>query len=295
MGRKHKKYNKHSNFWDSALYNNAVYLQYYNRLLELSITAPKWEGFPEEIDTRFLELALFTDGQALFFVDEVVGPMVTRVTTGGNFNIYNIPKNRHAYTINGYSNQLNESNSVLIYNNQIRTNSVLDVQVFAERLSDIDRTIDINVKCQKTPIILECEENEQLSLENAYLKYVGNQPVIKARKGFVDKGLNVLKTDAPYVAGDLQELKSKIWNEALTYLGVTNVSEDKKERRITSEVEMIQSGAIASRYSKILARQQACKEINQMFGYNVSCKYRVDSESEDSKESDVQKENKEIE
>ena len=48
-----------TDFWESATMNNATYLQYYNRLTELSISMFEWTGLPDTVDPRFLELCLF--------------------------------------------------------------------------------------------------------------------------------------------------------------------------------------------------------------------------------------------
>ena len=69
---------------------------------------------------------------------------------------------------------------------------------------------------------------------------------------------------------------SQIWNEALTYLGISNINVQKKERLITDEVSRNMGGVIASRYSRLNARQVACDKINKMFGLNVWCEYRED-------------------
>ena len=88
--------------------------------------------------------------------------------------------------------------------------------------------------------------------------------------------MQALKTDAPYVSDKLYQLKTQIWNEALTYLGISNLSIQKKERLITDEAIRSQGGTIASRYSRLEARRKACEEINDMFGLNVSVDYRHD-------------------
>ena len=54
-----------TNFWESAVMNNATYIQYYNRLIELSIAMFDWTGLPDTIDPRFLELTLFKYGRVL--------------------------------------------------------------------------------------------------------------------------------------------------------------------------------------------------------------------------------------
>lgn len=267
---------KDRQFWESAIMNNSTFRQYYNRLVELSISMFEWKNLPDSVDPRFLELTLFTDGQAVFFEDEVMGYLALQNAMGGGFDVYRIPTHRRAYAVNGYQKQLDENDSVIIYNNYLHTNSMLDVQMFAKRLYNLDRAIDVNANAQKTPILLLCDDSERLTLENMYMQYDGNKPVIKGVKGLNPNAFTVLKTDAPYVADKLYQLKTQIWNEALTYLGISNINITKKERLITDEVTRNQGGTIASRYSRLQARREACKKINEMFGLDVWCDYRED-------------------
>lgn len=271
-----RKQGKNRDFWESSLMNNATFRQYYNRLAELAISMFEWKNLPETIDPRFLELTLFVDGQAVFFKDEVMGYLALQNILGGQFDVYRIPINRRAYAINGYQKDLTNKDSVIIFNNYLHTNSMLDTQMMAKRLYNLDRAIDVNANAQKTPILLLCDENERLTLENMYMQYDGNKPVIKGVKGLNPNAFTVLKTDAPYVADKLYDLKTRYWNEALTYLGISNVSIEKHERMIRDEVTRNQGGTIASRYSRLEARRDACRQINEMFGLDLWCDYRED-------------------
>ena len=268
--------NRDREFWESATKNNATYIQYYNRLTELSISMFEWKNLPDTIDERFLELALFSMGMAVFFKDEVMGYLALRTTISGEFNVYRIPIRRRAFADNGYNRELTIDDSVIIYNNLIHTNSMLDVRMFADKLADIDRTIQVNAKAQKTPVLVKCDENQRLTMLNLYKEYDGNAPVIYGDKNLNANGLTVLKTDAPYNADKLYQLKTQYWNEALTYLGISNINSVKKERMITDEVTRNQGGVVASRYSRLESRRKACNEINRMFGLDIWCDYRED-------------------
>lgn len=267
---------KNRQFWESGKYNNANFMQYFNRLTELSVSMFEWKNLPDTVDERFLELALFGDGMAVFFEDEVLGYLCLRTMIGGYLDVYQIPEQRTAYASNGYNKPLNSENSVIIFNNFLHTNSTLDVEVFSKRLWNLDRTIDVNSNAQKTPILLLCDETQRLTMKNLYMKYEGNEPVIFGDKSLNPNDVKVLKTDAPYVADKLYQLKTQIWNEALTYLGISNINITKKERLITDEVTRNQGGTIASRYSRLETRRQACEQINKMFGLNIWCDYRED-------------------
>lgn len=263
-------------FWESATRNDATYIQYYNRLTELSISMFEWKNLPSTIDERFLELALFSKGMAVFFKDEEIGYLALNTTISGGFNVYRIPIMRRAFAVNGYQKDLTDKDSVIIFNNLLHTNSMLDVRMFAEKLADIDRTIIVNARAQKTPVLITCTENERLTMLNMYKEFDGNAPVIYGDKGLNSKGLSVLKTDAPYNADKLYQLKTQYWNEALTYLGISNINSVKKERMITDEVTRNQGGVVASRYSRLESRRQACRQINEMFGLDIWCDYRED-------------------
>ena len=263
-------------FWQSARRNNATYLQYYMHLAELAMSMFEWKNLPDTVDARFLELTLFEDGQIVFFKDEELGFLCLQCAVNGGFNVYRIPTNRRAYAVNGYQKNLTENDSVIIYNNFLRTNSMLDVRNFAERLYNIDRAIDVNINAQKTPILIKCDEQQRLTMLNTYQQYDGNQPVIFGDKALNTNAFQVLNTGAPLVADRLYELKTQLWNECLTYLGISNINVQKKERLITDEVIRNQGGTIASRYSRLEARRQACEQINRMFGLDIECNYRED-------------------
>lgn len=263
-------------FWESSAMNNVTFMHYYNRLTELAISMFEWKNLPPSVDARFLETALFTNGVAVFFKDDVVGELALRVTLGGDFDVYNIPKTRRAYASNGYQNALDETNSVLIYNNYLHTNCRADIEMFAKRLYNLDRAIDVNANAQKTPILVKCDETQRLTMKNLYMQYDGNAPFIFGDNNLQANGLTVMKTDAPYVCDKLYDLKTQIWNEALTYLGISNTNVTKKERMISDEVIRNQGGTIASRYSRLQSRREAVEKINDMFGLEIEVNYRQD-------------------
>ena len=263
----------------SARVNKLTYSYYFNRLLELSVSMFEWKNLPDTLDPRFLEMALFQDGNAVFFEDEV-GYLALRCAAGGRLNVYNIPIDRRAYAAGGYHKDLTIDDSVIIYNNYLHTSSVDTVDMFAHKIWDLDLTVQVNCKAQKTPTLIKCSETQRLTLLNAYQKYDGNQPFIFADKSFNTDDFTVLATGAPYVADRIYQLKTQYWNEALTYLGIANVNTQKKERLVTDEVERQQGGTIASRYSRLNARKEACEQINKMFGLDIDVDYREGIEEE---------------
>lgn len=265
---------KRDRFRESAMLNTQTYLQYRNRLFEVSLSMWDWQNLPKSIDPRTLEYALVMNGRALFFVDEVMGMLALDFMPLGGFDVDGIPRRREAYSrYNGYRWRGDRFNSVVCYNNLMRINSVLDIEMFATRLYNLDRTIDVNVNGQKTPILLQGDEKEKLTLENLYMQYQGNMPVIMAYNSMEPTEIKAISTAAPYVSDKLYDLKTMYWNEALTYLGVSNVNIIKKERMTQEEVTRNLGGAVASRKSRLKARQRACELVNKMFGVDIWVEY----------------------
>lgn len=281
-------------FEESASMNNLSYLVYVERLIELAISCFKWEGLPDSVDERFFEKALFEDGQAVFYMDKELGDyLCLRCMFGAPLDVYNIPTRRTAYASNGYNYELTIEDSVMIFNNRLHTNTFPTVYWYAKRLWDIDRIIDVNVRAQKTPVLLEGTPEQRLTLKNLYKQYDGNEPFIFGNKNFDFAGtIKAISTGAPYIADRLYGLKMQIWNEALTYLGINNLSVEKKERMFTQEVVSNQGDVYASRFSRLEARRRACDEINKMFGLNLSVNYRdsLDYSNEKEKQLEEQKE-----
>lgn len=272
MGRR-----KHDIFDESMILNNFTYRQYLNRLTELAISMFEWKNLPKTVDARYLELHLFETGCMVYFKDEVIGDLCLDCIVNGRLDVYGNPLLRRAYSgYNNYQKLLKYNNSVIIWNNYLHSNSILDVEMFARRLYNIDRIIDINANAQKTPVLVLGNEKQRLTLLNLYKEYDGNAPFIFGDKNLDINALKALSTNAPYVCDKLYQLKTQIWNEALTYLGISNINIQKKERLITDEVTRNQGGTIASRYSRLETRRQAVKKINEMFGTNIEVNYRED-------------------
>lgn len=277
-------------FEESALLNNISYMQYFNRLTDLAISMFEWQNLPPTVDPRYIELHLFQNGSMVYFNDDVIGNLCLDCLPNGNFDVYGNPVLRRAYSsYNNYQRELKEDDSVIIWNNYLRTNSITDIIMFSKRLYLLDRIIDVNASAQKTPVLVQGTEKQRLTLLNLYKEFDGNSPFIFGDKNLDLNALKCLNTGAPYVADKIYQLKTQIWNEALTYLGISNINIQKKERLITDEVTRNQGGTIASRFSRLQARREAVEKINAMFGTNISVNYREDFQeiSDDSGQSTI--------
>lgn len=268
-----------------------TYGQYMAILKQIAISMFEWKNLPDSVDARYLEIALFYDGAGLYFNDEVMGNLALNMIFNGEFSVYGEPVSRRAFSrYNQYQKILDKNDSVIIWNNLDRAPTYPIIDMFARRLYNIDRAIDVNVNAQKTPTLIRCDEKQRLTLVNAYKEMDGNSPVIYADKSFDPSSITTLKTDAPYVADKLYELKSNLWNEALTYLGIPNANVMKRERLIKDEVLRSLGGTMANRYSRLQARQEAVEKINKMFGTNIEVGIKEEIEDIGNVDGDVSRE-----
>lgn len=256
----------------TMIVNNKTYIDYLDRLKLLAVSLFKWKGLDDVAGfgaSRFLELSLYENGRACFLKDDNLGYLALKVNPSDKLNVYNLPEKVMAWSI-GYNKTLPFDSVVYIMNNELELPTSQTLSLFAYRLYETERTIDVNLIAQKTPVLIEGDTKTILTLKNVYMQYSGNTPFIFGNKQFdISNKLNVLKTDAPYLVDKLELHKHEIWNEALTYLGIDNANTDKKERLITDEVES--NNDLISYYLNCFykTRKQACDLINERYGLNI--------------------------
>lgn len=265
----------------AAIQNNETYLMYYNRLRDYALSMFAWEGLPDSVNERFLEVIMYEEGRTVFFKDPQMEYMALPVMVGAPVNAYREPTEYRAVSIQ-YNRELTPDNAVIIWNNLSRTPLLPTIRQYAYRLYQVERAMDVNIRTQKFPLLVLADESQRMTMKNAYLQYDGNEPFIFGnRSGFDKDSIQVLKTDAPFIADKLMTYKHSIWNEAMSFLGINNSKQDKKERLVEAEVSANDEQVLGSRYVLLAARQTACEQINRMFGLNVSVDFKFNQEQED--------------
>lgn len=251
-------------------------IDYFTRLKEYALNTFEWINLPNHINGRFIEIELFEKGKICFFKDKNLGEMCLPVNEDGELTIYNEYKTKRIDAVNGFRRTRNLKNSVVIYNNYLRTPTFTTINLYAIRLSQVTRTIDVNIKAMKTPIIVLAPENQKLALKNVILQNENNASTIYADSEFNLDAIKTLDLKVPYNVDKLTLYKHELWNEVMTFLGVDNANQDKKERMITGEVDSNDEQIEQARFNMLDSRLDACKRINEMFGTNISCKFRND-------------------
>ena len=257
--------------------NDRTYTDYFYRLMLLARSVFKWENLPNGIDERWIERYLFTEGECMFFKDPLKGFMVSRFTRAGELNEYDDPTliMPHATNYSDVKTYSVDEDAVIIRNNDASIATSPTIQLYALRLAEISRTIDINVNAQKTPVMILCSERQKGTMKNVFRQWNENEPVIYGDKNLDIDSIKAIKIDAPIVFDKLQYQKHSIWNECMTFLGVNNANTDKRERLVDDEVQANNQQIEMSAHIMLKARERACELINELFGLNVSVSLRA--------------------
>lgn len=267
------------------LLNDLTYKTIFDKFKMVAVNMFEWSGLPDGIDEKFVEEFLFNNGQAIFFRDPSMSYMCLKADNGAELNVYGEPLGWWATGFN-YHKYYDTDKCVIISNNKLRLPTINFIMFYANKLTEAERTMDVNVKACKTPFIFACDDKDVLSFKQIFAKVDGNEPAIYADRGLNLDSLQVFQTGVKFLGNELQDYKHTVENELLTFLGVNNTPVDKKERLITDEAEsnneLIQSFCDI----QLEAREKACEAINKMFDLNVSVKVRCGKVEKDVGNSD---------
>lgn len=262
-------------FRDAIIMNDQTYNDYLERMKKICLSIFEWKNLPPSMNARFLEMCLFYNGQASLLYTNEYGYINTMCADGGYINIYGLPTE-----LNCYSYRFNERRSlytedigaekgeecILVMNNYERIPTTATISLFAYRLAEAQRTADVNIKAQRTPVLITTDEKQLYTLKRVYEQFDGNTPAIFADKNLISAdALKAVKTEAPFLCTDIMEYKREIWNEFLTFMGIQNLSE-KRERLITGEVDSNNELLNLNLQALLIPRKEACRQFNEKYG-----------------------------
>lgn len=252
---------------NSQLSNYLTYQMYLRQLLTLAENVFEFKNLPKFIDVAFLNGTLLRQGSIAFFYEEGLESVVALpYKANGKKDIYGRPTEIEVHSNNGYKRTLKAGEFVIMYDNNGRYPLWLDICQYAERIALDTRTIDINIAQQKTPRIFKTSTENEQSIKDLINNIDGNENVVATYENLTLDDTTIVLAPAPYVADKIDLHKDKDWSEFLRLIGIANMSFQKKERNISDEINAMQGGTIASRFSRFEPRKRAIDEINELFG-----------------------------
>ncbi len=271
-----------------------LYMHYYSRLAGVAATRYRWVGLPDNIDPMRLEIALILQGGLAAFyhvrpeaklrdgVEEALNGRftVSRATYGGAQldDLFN-PASYRAYAPSAVGARFDTNGplaswrGVPIWGDALRMDyDGQTIQVFANRLARASLIVDVNMASTTRGIVIVTDQDQLLTAQTTV------DTMLSGVTAFLNKGtvnLEGIKALDLGVHPDTVErshvVAMRLWNEALTALGVQAGAQEKEERLTDDEVQAIRGAVEAVRRRTLTPRVQAANLINRRYfgGANV--------------------------
>lgn len=267
---------------DAIILNNDTFDDYCNRFYKIATSIFEWVNLPDSMDGEYLEHVLFYKGMGAMLKTEEYGFINTKATASGDFNIYGRPTQLNCYSysfnevrtvynglirdVDGNVMNKEDSECILVRNTLLSKPTFASMRLFALRLTELERTMDTNVKRCKDPYIIKANKTQEMTMRQVFQDADNNVPAIIVEKNALDlKDIDAIPLKVDFLGKDMMEYKEKVMNEALTVLGINNLGE-KRERLISDETNSNNELINMNLMSYLTPRKQACKEFNEKFG-----------------------------
>ena len=252
----------------------------------------KWEGLPEGIKPYNVEKVLNLYGQGVLFKPKGTDQFAfCNAVNSSLLNIYGEPVEVQPVAINGMSFdrvQVNtnltedgvfkEQNAVLIKNNLTSTPTYAMLKPFVEELAFIWQSKGINAGLSRVKALVHANKNNASSIKQQLKSIVGSSTMIPvvSEKTNILKEIEKLDFNVEYTPDKYWEDFDKTFSTLCQWLGITtNLSQNKKERLIVSEVESNDELTTISEDARLSFRKLGCEQAKEMFGLEISCENKV--------------------
>ena len=274
-----------------ALYENNIEFQniFYN-LLNIAMYSFSIKGLPDSCNERFFKLNLIFNGYAALIKDPDLGylSLGVRPTVNSNqLNIYGEFPDVMAFGWNGFNKQYknymygtdnSDAEAVICRDNDLMYPMVNIIWMYAKRLTDTMRTLDVTARKLKTPYFITCDEAQKSSIKKILDDVDFNQDSIIANRSTMPNEFNVLQTGVqPESVRVLWEHYSNLESEIRTFLGINSAANlDKKERLVVDEAEANDILTDINIQYRLKNYQQFCDTVNNLWGLNISFVSNID-------------------
>ena len=255
------------------LLNDLTFRVQFDKWRLVSVNAWEYDGLPDGILERHIEKFLFSKGFCSWFRDPAMDIMCLECDPSGHVNVNGDPVSYRAHGFN-YQRELNADECVIMRNNKLALPTEPFILHYVNKIVEAERTMDVNIKACKTPVIFACDDRDVLTFKRIFQQVDGNVPAIFADRGLNTDAIQAFQTGAKFMGNDLMDYKRAVESDLLTFLGLNNTPVDKKERLITDEAEANNQLIDTFAEIQLQAREDAVKEINDMFGLNITVKRR---------------------
>lgn len=256
---------------------------YYAYLLAADLAMFTYDGLPEDISPRFLEIFLNVFGSALFSRHEgryILCPLPSRT---GQLDQYGDGIDFEGVTADGITKTGRiGKDGVIIYNNQIRTPEI-DNNIDSGMFSGIDTSSDINVHLARVaPCFFGQTSVQNKQIEEMLKNVADGQMWSVTSKGTFDglkvgtEAIQMFEPTSPERAQYIQYL-SEYWDQVqrrhFARRGLAAKTSTKHAQVTTDEVHGLDCVSWYYPLSKLQTRQEAIEQINQLYSLQISVRF----------------------
>lgn len=273
--------------WVEALSNNSglnvtnsyvasfYRMYFYNKLFSII----QINNLPDSIDERYFKNTLLTKGFLGVFDTEEYG-LIANHGAVWDYDIYYNPVMFRAVNPKlhfRYERKIGIDVELVKLSPNFETVLPL-IYYFADLMAVAVQGIDVNILNSKLAYVFLCENQKQAeSFKKLFEEIVNGEGAVFAdKKLFTEDGklkVELFNRDLKntYIVDKLVELKKDIENEFNSYIGLSVVNTDKRERLITPEVELSNNNnrLIIELWQSTI--NDCLKKVNEMFNTNINC------------------------
>ena len=246
--------------------NQLLYEYYFDIILKLATNRFKWINLPDTCDERYLEWVLAFEGVATICYPKGMRGVFysTRAVTDGKTNVYDNPSSWKSVGNFGWRYEVNNSNGVLVYDNNTRFPVVRGIQLYANELAHLRMTKRVNRLHQQVPFILTGPQEKKQDMVRMFQQVAEGQPAIIGTSAMDAIEFNALQTGVKYLGEELAQDEANVWNRIYTMLGIGN-STFKNERQTEDEIRGQKQPTELLALSGLSMRRRAAEKLNRRF------------------------------
>jgi hypothetical protein len=264
-----------------------LYNHYYSRLAGVAATRYRWVGLPDTIDPMRVEFQLVLQGGLAAFTHVRNGQPLGDGETESKLGRFAVTKCTYGAT--GLDDLFNPAGYTTYGPNKVggitfKTNKPLDewagvpiwgdalrmdydgntIRLFANRLARSSLIVDTNMAATTRGVVVLTDQDQLLSDQTTVDTMLSGLTTFTNRKSVdnikaVDLGVHPDNVERSHVVA------MRLWNEALTALGVQAGAQEKEERLTDDEVQAIRGAVEAVRRRTLKPRQLAAQQINRRY------------------------------
>lgn len=278
---------KNGDMLDSVEAKSFIMATYMNYFLTIAYQMFKMHNVPKTIDENFVKRTLINRGSIAVVNDNSLGLIAQPFTTTGKFNMYEQPTEiqlssiGNSAIVEGLTNRVinNPDDFEILKLNPMAIPLYNTIYFFCNKITETQRSIDVNVFNNQAPLVVECTKDQQTTVALALRKWgqqlkhiiLNKSTGVRAEDLFGAKDIG-----AQWKASQMVEVMQYYKSEFFTMLGINNIPYEKRGNLITAETKSSNHIVGLTINSMLDTMNECCKRINEKFNTDMYFTYAVD-------------------